>query len=531
MRTIIFGLLTLCFAGGINAQSGNIIFGKISYISSQNIYVKFELTENIQIGDTLYLKKESTFIPILVVLNQSSTSCVCRPISNLNLSVSMTVAAKIRNELKETEQITVSKEEPKTDTSAISVGTGKIKTLNKQIVTGSIAASGYSNFSKTNTADSYRFQYVLLLNARNIGNSKISAESYVSFRHEKDKWNLVQDNIFQALKIYNLSINYDNNKNTHWVLGRKINSRISNIGAIDGVQFEYRWNHFSVGAMVGSRPDHTDYSFNFSLPQYGAYFSHNTKNSTGEMQSSLAIIEQMNTSKTDRRFAYFQHSNTLLKNLFFFGTVEVDLYKKTGDTPENSLSLSSTFLSLRFNPVKRLSLSATYDNRKNVIYYETYKSYINQIIDIEARQGISFQVSYYTLENISFGIKTGYRYPNKNSKESKNLYGFITHSKIPLFRFSTTLAANYLETSYIKGKILNLNLARDFFQGKLYTDGGYQWVNYSFNGNETTMIQNIINLSVSWRFHKSYSLSVNYERTFENSDQYNRLMVQMRRRF
>ena len=74
--------MALCFAGGLKAQSGNIIFGKISYISSQNIYVKFELTENIQIGDTLYLKKESTFIPILVVLNQSSTSCVCRPISN-----------------------------------------------------------------------------------------------------------------------------------------------------------------------------------------------------------------------------------------------------------------------------------------------------------------------------------------------------------------------------------------------------------------------------------------------------------------
>jgi hypothetical protein len=445
----------------------------------------------------------------------------------------MIVAAKsiIRNELKETEQITASKEEPIPDTSTVSAGIGNVKTRDKQNVTGSIAASGYSNFSKTNTSDTYRFQYVLSLNARNIANSNISAESYISFRHEKEKWNLVQDNIFQALKIYNLSIKYDNGKNTQLVLGRKINPGISNIGAIDGVQFEYRWNHFSLGAIVGSRPDHTDYSFDFSLPQYGAYFSHNTKNSTGEMQSSVAIIEQMNTSKTDRRFAYFQHSNTLLKNLYFFGTVEVDLYKKTGDKPENSVSLSSTFLSLRINPVKRLSISAAYDNRKNVIYYETYKSYINQIIDIEARQGISFQVGYHTLDNISFGIRTGYRFPNKNSKESRNLYGFITHSKIPLFKLSTTLAANYLETSYIKGKIINLNLARDFFQGKLYTDGGYQWVNYSFYGNEITMIQNIINLSASWRFHKNYSFSVNYEKTFENSDRYNRLMVQMRRRF
>ena len=111
-------------------------------------------------------------------------------------------------------------------------------------------------------------------------------------------------------------------------------------------------------------------------------------------------------------------------------SVEVDLYKKTNDTPENSLSLSSTFLSLRFNPVKRLSLSASYDNRKNVIYYETYKSYINQIIDIEARQGISFQVSYYTLENISFGIKTGYRFQIRTQRNQK-IYMVI----LPIARF------------------------------------------------------------------------------------------------
>jgi hypothetical protein len=431
----------------------------------------------------------------------------------------------------EPEQIAAPKEVVKMDTSIVSVDSGKVKTKDKQKATGSIAASGYSNFSNTDAANSYRFQYMLSLNVRNIANSKISAESYISFRHEKDKWNLVQDNIFQALKIYNLSIKYDNGKHTQLVLGRKINPRISSIGAIDGAQFEYKWNHISLGAIVGSRPSNIDYSFDFSLPQYGAYVSHHATNSMGEMQSSLAIIEQMNTSKTDRRFVYFQHSNSLLKKMFFFGSVEVDLYKKISDKPENTLSLSSTYLSLRYKPFKRLSLSASYDNRKNVIYYETYKSYINQIIDIEARQGVNFQVNYYTLESISFGIRTGYHFPNKNAKESRNLYGYITYGKIPFFGLSTTVAGNYLETGYINGKILNLNIARDFFQDKLYTDGGYQWVNYSFYGNEITMKQHVINLSVSWRFYKNYSISANYEKTFENSDQYNRLMVQIRRRF
>ena len=31
--------------------------GKVSYVSSQNVYVKFESTERIEIGDTLFLNK------------------------------------------------------------------------------------------------------------------------------------------------------------------------------------------------------------------------------------------------------------------------------------------------------------------------------------------------------------------------------------------------------------------------------------------------------------------------------------------
>jgi hypothetical protein len=532
MRFIILGLLAVCFTGALKAQPG-IIYGKISYISSQNVYVKFDITDKIRIGDTLYFKNEKAFVPVLVVMNQSSTSCICKPVSNIPLSVSMMVAAKISTggEMNTPEQTQALHEETKMDSSIVSVDTGKIKTTDKQKITGNIGVSAYSNTSNINTADSYRFQYLFMLNALNIANSKISAESYISFRHEKGQWNLVQDNLFQALKIYNLSISYNNDKNTRVVLGRRINPKISSIGAIDGIQFEYKWRDFFMGAILGSRPDNTDYSFDITLPQYGAYLGHGLTNSSGEMHSSVAFIEQMNTSKTDRRFAYFQHSNSLLKNLYFFGSVEIDLYKNINENPENTFSLASSYLFLRVKPFKRLSLSASYDNRKNVIYYETYKSYINQIIDIEARQGISFQMNYSVLKNISFGFKTGYRFPNKNSKESRNLYGYISYSNIPIIGSSVTIAMNSLETSYINGKILNLNIDRNFFKGKLYTNGGYQWVKYSFYGNEITIIQHVINLSASWRFYKSFSFSVNYEKTLENSDQYNRLVFQIRKRF
>lgn len=527
---IVFGLV----AGGLGAQSVSFSAGKISYKSSQNVYVKFESTKTINPGDTLYLKKENATIPVLIVTNLSSTSCVCKPISNVELSVSMNVLAKSNTTglLKVTEQvINPIQPENKKDSSNILLVDQKVVKAKKQKITGSIAASSYSNFSNTPSTSSTRFQYLLALNARNIAESKISVESYISFRHEKDKWNIVQDNIFQALKVYNLSINYDNNKNTLLTIGRKINNKISSIGAVDGIQYERKVKSFSLGIIAGSRPNYADYSFDFNLPQIGAYISHTYTNSIGEMQNSFAVVEQMNNMKTDRRFAYFQHSSTLLKNLYLFGSIEFDLYKKVNGVPENTISMSSTYLSLNYKLFKRLTLAGSYDNRKNVIYYETYKSYINQLIDIEARQGLSFQVNYYTMDNLSFGMRTGYRFPNKDSRESRNLYGYISYNNIPIVKLSSTLAANYLETSYVNGKIVNLNFARDFFQGKLYTDFGYQWVNYTFLGSETVMLQNIINVSLNWRFYKKFSFTVNYEKTFERSDQFSRLVFQIRKRF
>jgi hypothetical protein len=51
--------------------------GKISYVTTQNIYVKFQSTENIAEGDTLFSKQEDKLVPVLIVKVISSISCSC----------------------------------------------------------------------------------------------------------------------------------------------------------------------------------------------------------------------------------------------------------------------------------------------------------------------------------------------------------------------------------------------------------------------------------------------------------------------
>ena len=536
MRYLTSGIFIICWALNLAAQVGNKpVIGKVSYISSQNVYVKFESTKSINIGDTLYLQNENKPIPVLIVNSLSSTSCVCTPISKNTITVSMQISAKTStpklNEDKISEKIIPSVEKVVADTLESAKEDKLIDPKFKQKISGSIAASSYSIFSNVSDANSTRHRYQLSLIAKNIGNSKFSAETYASFQHKKDNWDLVQENIFNALKVYSLSVKYDNIKNTQIVLGRKVNPKISSIGAIDGIQYEGKVGGIFFGTFGGFRPNYTDYSFDFSLPQFGVYAGHSFSNPNGEMQNSIAFIEQMNGSKTDRRFAYFQHSNALLKNLYFFGTLEIELYKNINDNPQSTFDISNAYLVLSYQLSKRIRLSTSYDNRKNVIYYESYKSYINQILEIEARQGLSLQTSYCNLKNLTFGMKAGYRFANNNSSETKNLYGYITYNNIPAIKLNVTGAFNYIEASYVKGNIYNLNLSRDIQQVNLFVDIGYQLVDYSYAGSETNAIQNILNLSVSLRLPKKISISANYEYTYEKQDQFSRLNLQIRKRF
>ena len=109
--------------------------------------------------------------------------------------------------------------------------------------------NSYSDISNTSADNSQRFRYTLSLDARNIANSKFSFESYLSFKHKAGDWGEVKNNVFNALKIYDLAIRYDLNKTTQISLGRRINPRISSIGAIDGLQFEKSIKQICTGSI------------------------------------------------------------------------------------------------------------------------------------------------------------------------------------------------------------------------------------------------------------------------------------------
>jgi hypothetical protein len=523
-------------AGQVNTENRQ---GTVSFISSSHVYVKFKSTDSISVGDTLYRSSNGNLIPALEIKSLSSTSCVCAIISTAGFAVGDTLYAKINFTLTKPvksadEERT--KENTPAETAATTITSASTENGLKQRINGSITACSYSDFSNTIADNSQRFRYTLSLDARNISNSKFSVESYISFRHKIGEWDEVKNDIFSALKIYNLAILYNPTRTMQISLGRKINPRISNIGAMDGLQVEKTFGKFGMGGLVGSRPDYSDYSFNFDLLQFGAYISHQHTGKNTYTESSLAFMQQMNHSKTDRRFLYFQHSNNLVKNLYFLATFEVDLYELTQDSlnqdvPRSTFDLTGVFLSLRYRLTKKLTLSGSYDARKNVMYYETYKTYVDRILETEMRQGFRFQANYGITSNLYFGLQMGYRFLQSDPKPSRNFGGFLTYNRVPGLKVSATLSATYLETNYLDGKQFGMNLSRDFAKGKIQTSLGYRYGKYQLPENQIDITQHIGEMSLSWLFLKKMSISMNYEGTFEQQDRYNRLYAQIRVRF
>jgi hypothetical protein len=534
MRYLFSIILILVVAFNLEAQTvTEPLQGSVTYVTSQNVYVKFSSTEGIASGDTLFIQKDNSLIPSLVVKDLSSISCVCVRISNLKFAVTDKVlSTKIRVPEKKAVVIAIVPAQAPTlvpQDSSTAQNTTTAPTL-KQHINGRISLGANTGFSSTSFS-TYRTRFTFSMNAQNIGNSRLSAETYIVFTNKDKEWTQTGYNVFTGLKIYSLAAIYDAGKNSRIVLGRKINPKISSMGAVDGLQYEVKLKSISIGAIAGTRPDYTDYGFNAKLLQYGAYLSHDANTKNGSIQSSLAFIEQKNSGKTDRRFVYLQHSNNLLPKLNFFGSMEIDLYKVVDSVQSNSPSLTNLYLSLRYRLNKKLSFSASYTNRQNIIYYESYKSMLDQMLAEQATQGYQLQINFRPINKLSVGLNGGYRFQKKDPKPSKNLYGYVTYSSIPGLNASATLSVNWLETTYLAGKIYSLGLSRDFLKGKLYGNIGYKYVDYVYNSSDYKVKQNVGELGLSWRIYKKLSFSMNYEGTFEKDLNYSQIYGQLSQSF
>jgi len=513
----------------------NIIAGSVSYISSQNIYVKFKNTGGVETGDTLFLKDKNNFIPAMKIDHKSSTSCAGTSITNIKLELNTLLYAFVSIDDAEVKEDTIQS----TTIAPIVVTTANptndiVTTTSLEPIptlSGRVSVQSYSNFTNNQTSYDYqRWRYTFQLNAGRIANSGFSYSQYISFAYRADDWNRISSDLSQAIRVYDLAIRYDFNQRTLLWLGRHINNKISNIGSIDGLQFETGVDEWSFGAAVGSRPDFNNMGLNSKLFEYGAYVNRADLLAYGDMQNTLGYFEQTNDFKTDRRFLYFQHSNSAIENTRIFLSTEVDLFKKEMGENKTDFSLTSLFTSINIRPSDLFSIMLSYDARKNVIYYETFKTTLDSIIENETRQGFRTRLTLKPVRNLFVGGDYGYRYRRGDLKPSNNYGGYITYSRIPAIETSATVAFNRLSSSYSEGDIWTATLSRPIGFG-FDVMLGFRYTNYKFRSGIDDLTQNSVSINLNTYLLKPVLLNFTYEGIFEDTRTSGRFLANLTYRF
>lgn len=528
---VLWLLLLTIGVNNVNAQDSlTLKEGKVSYITGENIYVRFASTEQIENGDTLFIQSENGLVPALLVNHRSSISCLCSVLGENTFNVDDVIYGKTNYLPEQKEEVQQQLPEQDVNEQVLTAAEQEKVASRIQEIKGRLSLSSYSNFSDEGD-DIHRFRYTLSAKASSLAESKLSAETYVSFTHKLNQWDVVKEDLNNALKVYNLALKYDINESAAVWAGRKINPRIANVGAIDGVQFEYKFKNMFAGIVGGSRPDYQDYGYNLDLFEYGAYIGQSTKTENGFVQSSLAFFEQRNTGNVDRRFVYMQHTNSAVKNLTLFSSLELDLYKLENDKPTNTLSLTSLYLSARYRFSRRFSAFASYDNRKNVIYYETFRNYADEVLQQASRQGVRLRLNYRPVNGIIVGARAGTRFRDEDPRPTKTFNGFATWTRVPALNASLSLTANLMQTSYLDGQVYGARLSKDLVSGKLYTMLHYRWVDFQYVNTLTNLQQHIGELDLSWQFNKKLYLSANYEATFQDQLLFNRVYLSLRIKF
>ena len=506
------------------------VTGQVSFVSSQHVYVKFKNTEGIYNGDTLFVENNGAPVPALLVSGLSSISCVTVSLNKTILAVGSPVIARIPVLHKPVPEVEI--EKSKESVAVVSEVIGQIQNGEKKTkpktefpVEGRVSVSSYTNVDAGNSSYQ-RFRYNVALRADSISRSGLSAETQLSFIHKLNEPVFLSD----AFKVYTLNLKYDSKTLGSFVLGRKINPFLANAGAVDGLQYEKQIRNFTVGAVAGMRPDIYDYGFNPTLFQYGAFAAHNFRN--GKARTTLAFMNQTNNMITDRRFAYFQHSNSLVKKVSLFCSFEVDLYSLQNNTASISPELTGAYFSVRYKALKNLAFTLNYDARKNIYYYETYKNVADSILDRETRQGLRFQTIYRPFGDLTWGMVAGVRFAGANTTFSSNANTYLSYDNLPLVGGTIRADVTLLRTHSLAGWISGASYSRDFLKNKLYAELGYRYVNYDYTNSGSLLNQHIAEFSLIWRITRRLMLSANLETIADSNNALNnRLFLNLSQRF
>ena len=504
--------------------------GKVTFLTSDNIYLGFDQTDRIQVGDTLFKKEGEKLIPVLTLYRKSSVSVIAKPLPGRTFKVGEIILAlapkpeekkpesspeqKLQEKAPSPKQTTIAKRTPK----------------KKETLRGTVAINNYSVISDSD----FSSRSVARLSARadSINGSGLSFRTYARYRQNRIDRNAQQD-VFGKFFLYEFAFDYQIQDQFAVTIGRFINRNMVSVGAIDGLKLEKTGRLGFGGVIAGFRPDPISYGLNTDLFQFGAFAGlyHNKSKSAF---SSLGFIEQTNKKMTDRRYLYFQHQSNVSEKISLFASSELDLYQKDS-TGRGGMSprLSNLFFSVNYRVLPALNLSASYDVRRNFILYESFAEELDRLIrDDPYRTGLRLRANYRLAKYVRWGVAMSRRLQSDQKNEYSQINSSLQFSKIPGLKGSLMLMGGLNKNSYLSYQTFLARYSRDFWKGKVTIAPYGRYLIYSYFSSETPNTSQIYaGIDTNLDITKRLSFRLLYDYSTRNSIISHRFNINITQRF
>ncbi len=408
--------------------------GIVSYVSSENVYVRFSSTEGIRVLDTLFFNR----LPALQVVKKSSISTINRRIGKMELNLGDTLYVYVIDE-----------EKPNLDTIKRD-GTNQIirfaDTITQRIQSkkkeqkswewdGLLGLSSRYNqtfLSEANRSLTRQFLRFSVSGKSNDAKIPLNVNLMGNYQHfnsafsEREYPKLGRLNIFQA------NIDYDINANLAVQVGRSFQTGLSSVGALDAANIRFKSGGFQIETVAGFSPDLSNYAPSFERPVYGvnAQFAKFEKDLKWHL--GLGWFDQQFKGVLDRRLWIGQGSIYLPKGNLYF------LLEGDATNGFSQHRMQSVFVSGRLRITPKWSIFSSYDTRLPWIFWSSFdRLSIDALMERESQQGWRTRITLKSGKYTSWGFHATLR---QRQNTSQMLLGGFSVDQRKLFWKGSSLS-------------------------------------------------------------------------------------------
>ena len=512
--SLIFSWILISGAYG----SENFARFKVKYISSGNIYIDGGAADSVMVGDSLRVVHGDSVIANLEVSFTAQHSSSCRVIDrSADIQVGDIVLAILKKIERNVTQPVADTTSLKRDDSKLTILPKAKQEKNQNHLSGRVAVNYFAwKGLQESDLDFKRPGLELRLTVRNLWGSGYSLNVRTSARYnqrEKRYTNDVSQNEFRN-RIYEFSINNEDNESFGVRFGRIIPRDMSGVGYIDGFMVNRNFSKsIRLGAFGGAQPEWQYANPQTSLQKYGLFISGTPDRLKGfKLESTLAMVGEYHSFDVSREFIHIRNLLENEKGFNIYQSADIDVNRSwRHDKTSEMIVLTSFYVSTRYRFSPKINAGISFDSRKRYWNYEQ-KLTPDSLFDDLSRRGLKATLD--VKLPAAFGITANFGMRNREhfSKTASSYSIGISKTNITRARIRLNFGVAGFSSQYSDGLRLSYDMGKYSRRGD-YLAIGYGIYRYSYKSLDTTRSSRWIQGKCTVRLLSTVMVSADFQRS------------------